>query len=61
MKVKWFYWLIAAFFLTVGLLVLRDRSNPYRVWSGVFWSLLGRCFSYSAFVVAKHCQPGHSG
>lgn len=53
MKVEWFYWLIAAFFLTVGLLVLRDRSNPHRVWSGVFWSLLGLCFSYSAFVVAK--------
>ena len=56
MKVKWFYWLIAAFFLTVGLLVLRDRSNPHRVWSGVFWSLLGLCFSYSAFVVVKRCQ-----
>ncbi len=52
-KVEWFYWLIAAFFLTVGLLVLRDRSNPHRVWSGVFWSLLGLCFPYSSFVVAK--------
>jgi len=56
-KVEWFYWLIALFFLTVGSMVLRDRSNPNRIWSGVFWSLLGLCFSYSSFVVAK-TAPG---
>ncbi|MBC7372469.1 MAG: DUF979 domain-containing protein [Frankiales bacterium] len=56
-KVEWFYWLIAVFFLAVGFMVLRDRSNPNRIWSGAFWSLLGLCFSYSSFVVAK-TAPG---
>ena len=56
-KVEWFYWLIALFFLAVGAMVLRDRSNPNRIWSGVFWSLLGLCFSYSSFVTAK-TAPG---
>jgi len=52
-KVEWFYWLIAAFFVLVGAMVLRDRTNPRRVWSGVFWALLGICFAYSTFVAAK--------
>ena len=56
-RVEWFYWLIALFFLAVGVTVLRDRTNPNRIWSGVFWSLLGLCFSYSSFVAAK-TAPG---
>jgi uncharacterized membrane protein len=52
-KVEWFYWLIAAFFLAVALLVIRDRSNPRRITSAAFWALLGLCFPYSSFVVAK--------
>ena len=52
-KVEWFYWLMGLFFLVVGLLVARDRSNPKRVTSGLFWGLLGLCFPYSSFVVAK--------
>jgi uncharacterized membrane protein len=52
-KVEWFYWLIAAFFLAVAFLVVRDRSNPRRVSSAAFWALLGLCFPYSSFVVAK--------
>jgi uncharacterized membrane protein len=52
-SVEWFYWLIAAFFLAVGFLVLRDRTNPHRIWSAAFWSLLGLCFPYSSFVVNK--------
>ncbi len=32
--------------------MLRDRSHPRRVCSGVFWLLLGLCFPYSSFVVA---------
>lgn len=51
-QVEWFYWLIGVFFVVVGGLVLRDRSNPRRVTSGVFWALLGSCFPYSSFVVA---------
>ncbi len=52
-KVEWFYWLIGAFFLAVGYSVARDRSNPHRGWSGLFWALLGFSFPYSSFVVAK--------
>ncbi len=52
-QVEWFYWLIGLFFLLVGLLVARDRTNPRRVTSGLFWALLGLCFPYSSFVVAK--------
>jgi uncharacterized membrane protein len=52
-KVEWFYWLIAAFFLAVAVLVLRDRSNPRRTTSAAFWALLALCFPYSTFVVAK--------
>ncbi len=52
-QVEWFYWLIGLFFLLVGVLVARDQSNPKRVTSGVFWALLGLCFPYSSFVVAK--------
>lgn len=52
-QVEWFYWLIGLFFLLVGVLVGRDRSNPRRGTSGVFWALLGLCFPYSSFVVTK--------
>ena len=56
-KVEWFYWLIAAFFLAVAVLVVRDRSNPRRLSSAAFWGLLGLCFPYSTFVVAKTLPP----
>jgi uncharacterized membrane protein len=49
-KAEWFYWLIAAFFLAVGFMVMRDRTNPKRFPSGAFWGLLGICFPYSGFV-----------
>jgi uncharacterized membrane protein len=52
-QVEWFYWLIGLFFLLVGVLVAGDRSNPRRTTSGLFWGLLGLCFPYSSFVVAK--------
>ena len=52
-QVEWFYWLIGLFFVLVGVLVARDRSNPRRATSGAFWALLGLCFPYSSFVVAK--------
>ena len=51
-KAEWFYWLIAAFFLVVGAMVMRDTTNPKRWWSGAFWGLLGICFPYSGFVVS---------
>ena len=50
-KAEWFYWLIAAFFLVVGYLVMRDGTNPKRYTSGAFWGLLGICFPYAGFVV----------
>jgi uncharacterized membrane protein len=52
-QVEWFYWLMGLFFIGVGVLVGRDRTNPKRVTSGLFWILLGLCFPYSSFVVAK--------
>jgi uncharacterized membrane protein len=52
-QVEWFYWLMGLFFLGVGVLVARDRTNPKRLTSGLFWGLLGLCFPYSSFVVAK--------
>ena len=52
-QVEWFYWLMGLFWLGVGVLVARDRSNPKRLTSGLFWALLGLCFPYSSFVVAK--------
>ncbi len=52
-RVEWFYWLIAVFFLAVAYLVLRDRSNAKRTTSAAFWALLGLCFPYSSFVVAE--------
>jgi uncharacterized membrane protein len=52
-KVEWFYWLIAAFFVAVAVMVVRDPSNPRRVTSALFWALLGLCFPYSTFVVGK--------
>lgn len=52
-QVEWFYWLIGLFFVVVGVLVARDRNNPKRITSGLFWGLLGLCFPYSSFVVTK--------
>ncbi|HEY8302166.1 MAG TPA: DUF979 domain-containing protein [Jatrophihabitans sp.] len=53
-KAEWFYWLIAAFFLAVGFMVMRDQTNPKRWASGTFWGLLGICFPYSGFVESGH-------
>jgi uncharacterized membrane protein len=52
-QVEWFYWLMGLFWVGVGVLVARDHSNPKRLTSGAFWVLLGLCFPYSSFVVAK--------
>jgi uncharacterized membrane protein len=52
-QVEWFYWLMGLFWRGVGVLVARDPSNPKRLTSGLFWALLGLCFPYSSFVVAK--------
>ena len=56
-QVEWFYWLMGLFFIGVGVLVARDRSNPKRLTSGAFWALVGVCFPYSSFVVTK-TAPG---
>jgi uncharacterized membrane protein len=53
-KAEWFYWLIAAFFLVVGFMVMQDRSNLKRYTSGAFWGLLGICFPYAGFVQSGH-------
>jgi len=51
-RVEWFYWLIGLFFLAVAASVVRDRTNPHRTASALFWALLGLSFPYSSFVVA---------
>lgn len=51
-KAEWFYWLLAAFFLVVGFMVMRDRTNPKRFPSGAFWGLLGISFPYAGFVTS---------
>ncbi|RZK88603.1 MAG: DUF979 family protein, partial [Methylobacterium sp.] len=56
-QVEWFYWLMGLFFIGVGVLVARDRTNPKRLTSGAFWALVGVCFPYSSFVVTK-TAPG---
>ncbi|MCP2164693.1 DUF979 domain-containing protein [Goodfellowiella coeruleoviolacea] len=50
---EWLYWLCGLLFLVAGVLAATDRSNPKRRGSALFWALLGVCFCYSTFVVAR--------
>ncbi|MGZ4428901.1 MAG: DUF979 domain-containing protein [Nocardioidaceae bacterium] len=50
-KVEWFYWLCAAFFLVVAVIRLSDGSDRKRVGSAAFWTLLAFTFVYGTFVV----------
>ena len=52
-KVEWFYWLCALFFLVIAMIRLRDTSDRKRIGSAAFWSLLAFTFVYGTFVVNK--------
>lgn len=51
-KVEWFYWLCAAFFLVVAVIRLSDTSDRKRYGSAGFWGLLAFTFVYGTYVVA---------
>lgn len=46
----WIYWLLGAFFLTVGIQIAFDRSHRKRWTNALFWSLLGASMWYGSFV-----------
>ena len=50
-KVEWFYWLCAVFFLVVALIRVTDTSDRKRFGSGAFWGLLAFAFVYGTTVV----------
>lgn len=52
-KVEWFYWLCALFFLVISAIRLRDTSDRKRVGSAGFWAILAFTFVYGTFVVNK--------
>lgn len=56
-RVEWFYWLCAAFFLAVAAIRLADRGDPKRLGSAAFWALLAFAFVYGTFVVGKTAPP----
>jgi uncharacterized membrane protein len=51
-KVEWFYWLCAAFFLIVAVIRLTDRRDPKRYGSAAFWGILAFTFVYGTWVVS---------
>jgi uncharacterized membrane protein len=51
-KVEWFYWLCAAFFLIVAVIRLTDRRDPKRYGSAAFWGILAFTFVYGTWVAS---------
>lgn len=51
-KVEWFYWLCAAFFLVVAVIRVSDRGDRKRFGSGAFWAILAFTFVYGTFVLS---------
>ena len=67
---QWIYWLTGAYLLAVTVLGLRDRGNPRRYATALFWGLLGAMFLAAdrlpaaivgAVVVALACIAGLGG
>ncbi len=56
-KVEWFYWVCAAFFVIVSLIRLTDSGDKKRFGSAAFWGILAFAFVYGTFVVAKTAPP----
>lgn len=64
---QWIYWLAGAYLLAVAVLGLRDRGNPRRFTTALFWALLGAMFlvadrlpaaAVGVVVVALACLAG---
>ena len=49
---EWIYWLLGAFFFTVGVQIALDRGHAKRWTSAAFWCLLGASMWYGSFVPA---------
>ncbi|MCW5582065.1 MAG: DUF979 family protein, partial [Luteimonas sp.] len=67
---QWIYWLAGAYLLAVAALGLRDRHNPRRATTALFWALLGAMFlaadrlpaaAVGVVVVALACLAGFGG
>ncbi|CAN5400320.1 DUF979 domain-containing protein [soil metagenome] len=56
-KVEWFYWLCAAFFLVVALIRLTDTEDRKRYGSAAFWGVLAFTFVYGTYVVSGSGAP----
>ena len=52
-KIEIFYWVVAAFFLVIAAIRLRDKTDRKRVGSAAFWAVLAAAFIYGTFVVNK--------
>lgn len=52
-KAEWFYWLVGAVFVVMGVQMFLDRTNRKRYTSGTFWTLLGATFVYSTWVTEQ--------
>jgi uncharacterized membrane protein len=46
----WIYWLLGAFFFTVGVQIAFDRMHPKRTTTAAFWCLLGASMWYGSFI-----------
>lgn len=53
-KIEWFYWLCAAFFVMTAYVRFTDRADPKRLGSAAFWAVLAFTFGYGGFVKANH-------
>ncbi|MEP9381861.1 DUF979 domain-containing protein [Nocardioides sp. KR10-350] len=60
-KVEWFYWLCAAFFLVVALIRVTDGGDRKRWGSGAFWAILAFTFAYGTVVVNGSASPFPEG
>lgn len=56
-KVEWFYWLCAAFFVVIAAIRLFDSSDRRRLGSAAFWGSLAFAFVYGSLVVAGNGSP----
>ena len=67
---QWIYWLAGGYVLCVAALGLRDRGNPRRITTALFWGLLGAMFlaadrlpaaAVGVVVLALACLAGFGG
>jgi len=67
---QWIYWLAGGYLAAVSLLGLRDRGNPRRFTTALFWGLLAAMFLFAdrlpaaivgTVVIALACLAGFGG